>query len=91
MLEAINQYLEHWEPLWLFLVLYKELIVGIFMLYYVRKEWFSSDSLDKKLDQVLDKYVKRIELTNQKLLAFIKTQQQIQNKPPQEKSDGRQV
>jgi len=70
-LEYINIWLEHWEPLWLFAVLYKELFIGAIMLYYIRKEWVSSDSLDKKFDHVLGKYIRRLESNHYHLIRHI--------------------
>lgn len=63
-MELFNQWLEYWEPLWLFLVLYFEAMVCVLTYYYVRREWLSSDSLDKKFDKVLSKYIKRLEDTH---------------------------
>lgn len=60
-MELFNQWLEQWEPLWLFLVLYFEAMVCVLTYYYVRREWLSSDSLDKKFDKVISKYIRRLE------------------------------
>lgn len=52
-----NTWLEHWEPLWLFLILFIETIVSSLILWWTVKEF----KYDEKKD--LDKKQKRIKTT----------------------------
>lgn len=46
-MDAINSWLEHWEPLWLFLVLTAELLVGLLMVYWMRREFYYDAQKDQ--------------------------------------------
>jgi hypothetical protein len=63
-MEVLNKFLEYWEPLWLFLVLYVEVILCAAMLVYIIKEWISSKNLEVTLGKVLSKQVRRLEETH---------------------------
>lgn len=39
MIDELNKWLEHWEPLWLFLVLFTETVIGFFSAYILVKEY----------------------------------------------------
>jgi|WetSurMetagenome_2_1015567.scaffolds.fasta_scaffold916121_3 hypothetical protein len=39
MIVELNKWLEHWEPIWLFLILAVEAVVGIFSAYILVKEY----------------------------------------------------
>lgn len=47
-MEGINSWLGHWEPLWLFLVLAGELLVGLLMVYWMRREFYYDAQKDQK-------------------------------------------
>jgi len=79
-MEVFNHFLEKWEPLWLFLILYFEGIVCVLTYHFVRKEWESSQSLDKKFDKVISKYITRLESTHYKLLKKVLPKQRRRRK-----------
>lgn len=63
-MEILNSWLERWEPLWLFLVLYGEFILAYLLLKMTNREVESSVNLEKSIGKVFAKYVKRLEETN---------------------------
>jgi len=71
MTEVFNAWLEHWEPLWLWFVLYFDGLFVVLTYIYVKREWESSRSLDKKFEKFMGKYIKRLEDTHYDLVRKI--------------------
>jgi len=61
MIEEFNLFLEHWEPLWLFAVLYGEIILAFLLWRLTKQEVVSSINLENSIGKVFAKYVKRLE------------------------------
>ena len=48
MLESINGWVEHWEPLWLFLILHFEGAIGVATLVILVKEWYYDKNIEER-------------------------------------------
>lgn len=57
---TLNAWLEHWEPLWLFLVLATETIIGGFSLYILIKEYRYDEQKDLDKKQRRTKTTKKV-------------------------------
>jgi len=60
-MELLNNWLEHWEPTWLFLVLYGEILLAFLLWRLTRLEVESSINLERSIGKVFAKYVRRLE------------------------------
>jgi hypothetical protein len=50
-MESINAWLGHWEPTWLFLVLFTETLVGLAVLWWTIKEYVYDAQKDQEKKQ----------------------------------------
>jgi len=48
MLENLNKFLEHWEPLWLCAILFYEGLIGSLTLWILVKEWFYDKEIEER-------------------------------------------
>jgi len=67
-MEILNNFLEHWEPLWLFAVLYGEFLLAFLLLRLTKREVESSLNLENSIGKVFAKYVKQLEETNNEVI-----------------------
>lgn len=85
MLERLNAFLEHWEPLWLFLVLVAETLVGVAILWWTVKEFKYDEDKDLQKKHRRTKTTKRT--TNTKDGQSIVEESTEVSEPIQEKKD----
>lgn len=60
MLENINNWFTHWEPIWLFLILFAELIYANRTYYWVKKEYEYDESKDLEKKQRKTRTTKKV-------------------------------
>ena len=59
-MDTINTFLEHWEPIWLFIILFVETLAGFGSLYILIKEYRYDEAKDIAKKQRRTKTTKKV-------------------------------
>lgn len=91
MLETLNSFLEKWEPIWLFLILFIEGTIGFVTLKWIIREYYYDSDKDVARKQKKTKTTKKTTTQPSGTSVIEETSEIVENTPDQKIEEKKQI